>query len=279
MMLKSSGTDMKKLFNIVITVFGFLGPVTAQTDTSFRLVKIIKGDIAAFTVDNLDNIYLLSSTNQVKKLNARGDSVATFNDVKKFGKATLIDVSNPLKVLLYYRDFTTIVVLDRLLTIRNMIDLRKKDILQVRAIGQSYDNKIWLYDEVENKLKKIDEEGKMLLETPDFRQLFGEAPVPQKIYDQDQYVYLYDSAKAVFVFDYYGALKNKILIAGWHNFKIAGKYIFGSANGKLFRYNITTFRLEEWKLPEEIAQSLGFNFTSSRLYALKKDRIEIYSIQ
>ena len=69
--------------------------------------------------------------------------------------------------------FATVVVLDRLLNVRNIIDLRKQNILQARAIGQSYDNKIWLYDEVENKLKKIDEDGKLLLETPDFRQLFG----------------------------------------------------------------------------------------------------------
>jgi hypothetical protein len=279
MMLKSSGIDMKKLIHIIITAFVFFNEAKAQTDSSFRLEKIIRGDITAFTVDNLDNIYLLNSVNQVKKLNANGDSVAVFNDVKKFGKASLIDVSNPLKVLLYYRDFVTIAVLDRLLNIRNTIDLRKENVLQARAIGQSYDNKIWLYDEMENKLKKIDEEGKLLLETPDFRLLFGEAPSPQKIFDQDQFVYLYDSAKAVFVFDYYGALKNKILISGWQNFKVAGKYIFGSVNEKLFRYNITTFRVEEWKMPAEIAQSLSFSFTASRLYALKKDRIEIYSFQ
>src|SRR5204863_7479168 len=117
---------------------------------------------------------------------SKGDSVAIFNDVKKFVQASLIDVSNPLKVLLYYRDFATIVVLDRLLNVRNTIDLRKQNILQARAIGQSYDNKIWIYDEVENKLKKIDEEGRLLLQTPDFRQLFDQAPSPQKIFDQDQ---------------------------------------------------------------------------------------------
>ena len=137
-----------------MSAFFVSGFVHAQTDTSFQLIKTIKGDIVAFTVDNLDNIYLLSSTNQVKKLNANGDSVAVFNDVKKFGQATLIDVSNPLKVLLYYRDFATIVILDRFLNVRNTIDLRKHNILQVRAIGQSYDNKIWVYDEVENKLKE-----------------------------------------------------------------------------------------------------------------------------
>jgi hypothetical protein len=270
---------MRNLAFIVCFFCAFTGKVAGQTDSSFRLIKVISGDIVGFTTDNLDNLYLLSSTNQVKKLNSNGDSVAIFNDVKKFGKATLIDVSNPLKVLLHYRDFATIAVLDRFLNIRNTIDLRQQNVLQARAIGQSYDNKIWLYDEVENKLKKIDEDGKLLQETPDFRLLLGEAPVPQKIFDQDQYVYLYDSSKAIFVFDYYGTLKNKILIAGWQNLKVTNKYIFGSANGKLFRYNISTFRVEEWKMPPEIANSLSFDFTAARLYALKKNRIEIYTFQ
>jgi hypothetical protein len=136
-----------------------------------------------------------------------------------------------------------------------------------------------LYDEVENKLKKIEDDGTALQETPDFRQLFDEAPSPQKIYDQDKYVYLYDSAKAVYVFDYYGALKNKILIAHWHNFKVAGKFIFGSLDNRLFRYDITTFRTDEWRMPDELYKSRAFNFTASRLYALKKDVIEIYSFR
>jgi hypothetical protein len=251
----------------------------AQTDTAFKLLKTIKGDIIAFTVDNLDNIYLLNSTNQVKKLNANGDSVAVFNAVKKFGQATLIDVSNPLKVLIYYRDFATIVVLDRFLTIRNTIDLRKQNIFQVKAIGQSYDNKIWVYDELENKLKKIDEDGSLLFETADFRQLFDVNVMPQKIYDHDQYVYLYDSTQPVFVFDYYGALKNKILISHWHNFKVAGKYIYGSAGNIFYRYEIKTFRLDEWAMPSELTGAKAFNFTTTRLYALRKDAVDIFNFR
>jgi hypothetical protein len=249
----------------------------SQADTTFSLLRTIPGDIVSFMVDNLDNIYILNSHNQVKKLNANGDSVAVFNDVKKYGKATLLDVSNPLKLLLYYKDFATIVVLDRFLNVVNSIDLRKQNIFQAKAIGQSYDNKVWVYDELENKLKKVDEDGKTLFETPDFRQLFGQAPVPQKIFDQDKLVYLYDSAQAVFVFDYYGALKNKILITKWQNFKIAGKYIFGSNADTLHRYEISSFRLDEWKMPEEIYRSRSFNFSSTRLYALKKDGLEVYS--
>jgi hypothetical protein len=257
----------------------------AQADTTFSLLRTLSGDIVDFTVDNLDNVYILNSRNQVKKFDVNGDSVAVFNDIKKFGKATLIDVSNPLKVLVYYRDFATVVMLDRFLNVVNTIDLRKQKILQAKAIGQSYDNKIWVYDELEGKLKKIDEDGKLLGETPDFRLLLGQAPSPLKIFDENKYVYIYDSTLGVYVFDYFGALKNNIMIQHWQNFKVAGKYIFGSKGDILYRYEISTFRVDEWKMPEEIYKSSAFNFSSSRLYALRpgcsgKDNcVLIYSIR
>lgn len=257
----------------------FVAVVNAQEDTTFKFVKKITGDIVDFTVDNLDNVYILNSRNQIKKLNSNGDSVGVFNNIKNYGKASLIDVSNPLKILLYYRDFATVVVLDRFLNTVNVIDLRKQNIFQAKAIGQSYDNKIWVYDELESKLKKIDEEGRLIQETPDFRLLLGQAPSPVKIFDENKYVYLYDSVKGVYVFDYFGALRNNIQILRWKNFKVVGKYIFGSKADTLLRYEIASFMFDEWKMPEEIYKSTSFNFTSSRLYALRNDGIYIYSIR
>jgi len=214
---------MKKWLIISLVFFLLPGKPSAQADSAFRLIRIMTGDIVHFTVDNLDNVYVLNSRNQVKKFNANGDSAAVYNDIKKFGQATLIDVSNPLRILLYYRDFATVVMLDRFLNLVNSIDLRKQQIFQAKAIGQSYDNNIWVYDEMENKLKKVDEEGKLLLETPDFRLLLGTAPSPVKIFDENRYVYVYDSVYGVYMFDYYGALKNTIGIRNWQKPKIAGK--------------------------------------------------------
>src|SRR6266487_422697 len=270
---------MQRPLNIFLA-FIFVATISskAQNNASYKLIASITGDVVDFAVDNLDNVYVLTSTDQLKKYTSNGDSVAVFNNVKKFGKVSTIDVSNPLKVLLYYKDFSTIVVLDRLLTMRNSIDLRQHNIFQVNAIGQSYDNNIWLYDEGDSKLKKINDEGKAILETADFRLLFNQAPHIQNIYDQDGFVYLYDPEQSVFVFDYYGALRNKILISGWQDFKVAGKFIFGINNDTLHRYEINTFRLDEDKLPIPLNNSLKVNFTSSRLYALKKDLLEIYTL-
>jgi len=259
-------------------IVGFYGG-SAQEEKAYKLLAAVAGDVADFTVDNLDNVYVITSTDQLKKYNSNGDSLAVFNNVKNFGKVSMVDVSNPLKVLLYYKDFSTIVILDRLLAIRSTIDLRQQNIFQVNAIGQSYDNNIWIYDEDDSKLKKIDEAGKVLLETPDFRLLFNEAPHIKGIYDQDGFVYLYDPAQAVFVFDYYGALRNKIMISGWQDFKVAGKFIYGINGDTIHRYEINTFRLDEEKLPASLKNSLKVNFTSARLYALKKDLLEIYSLR
>lgn len=275
---------IRKIHSVFLFLLVMPLAMQAQADTSFRLLRVMTGDIVDFTVDNLDNVYTLNSRNQIRKYNANGDSVAVYNDVKKFGQATLIDVSNPLKIVLYYRDFATVVMLDRFLNAVNTIDLRKSNILQARAVGQSYDNKIWVYDEVENKLKKIDEDGKLLQETPDFRLLLNAAPSPLKIFDENRYVYVYDSLLGVYVFDYYGALKNNIMIDHWQNFKVAGKYIFGSRGSSLYRYEIASFRVDEWRMPEEIYKSAAFNFSSTRLYALRKgvnglNAIVIYTIQ
>jgi len=259
-------------------LIAFLAGYT-QSDSSFTLVKKIKGEFSAFAVDHLDNIYLLTSTDQLKKLDAKGDSVAIFNNVRKNGKVSYIDVSNPLRVLLYYKDFSTVVVLDRLLNVRSTIDLRKQNIFQVQAIGLSYDNKLWLYDELEHKLKKIDEDGKLLFETSDFRQLFNEAYSFTSVSDQDGFLYLYDILNGVLIFDYYGSLKRKIPLTRLKNFKAAGKFLFGIRNDSLVRYQPDIFHSKEMILPLGLRQAMAINFTANRVYALKNDGLEIYQMK
>ena len=273
-----------KYFSIILLFLFASQSVQAQTDTVFRKARILKGDFVEIAVDNLDNLYTVNSRNQLKKYNANGDSVAVYNDVKQFGKASLIDVSNPLKILLYYRDYATVVTLDRFLNPVHVLDLRNKQILQAKVIGQSYDNKIWVFDEGESKLKKVDDNGLVLQETPDFRQLLGKAISPLRIFDENRHVYIYDSTHGIYVFDYYGSFRHNIMIQGWQNLSITGKFIYGSGRDTLYRYGINTYRVDEWRMPEEIIRSRAFRFSSSRLYALIKNEKEdssyimIYSI-
>src|ERR1035438_10348121 len=126
---------MRILSFISVFLFLSMNNAQAQSDTAFYLSKTIEGDIVDFTVDNTGNIYLLNKNNQLKKLDANGDSIAVYNAVNIYGDIYSVDVSNPLKILLYYKDFTTIVEVDRLLRAINTIDLRSLGIFQVKAVG------------------------------------------------------------------------------------------------------------------------------------------------
>ena len=248
----------------------------AQRDTSFRLIGALPGGIADAAIDNLSNVYILTTTDQLKKYNASGDSLAVYNNVRKFGKVHSIDVSNPLKVLLYYKDFSTIVLLDRLLSTRATIVLRRKNILDVTAIGQSFDNNIWAFDAFDNKLKKIDDEGNILLETPDLRQVFNQALAPIQIIDQNNQLYLYDPVNGLFIFDYYGTFKRKIPLLGWSNVSITDKYVFGISNESLQSYNVSTLMQSEQKFPGNFAPYYRYYISNNKLIALSKEGLHIY---
>jgi hypothetical protein len=250
----------------------------AQVRDYFRHEKTVPGNYTDFEADVLGNLYLLSANQQLKKINSKGDSMGVFNDVRRYGKVHAVDVTNPLKCLVYFKNFSTIVVLDRFLQPVNTIDLRRQSIFQVKAVAQSYDNKIWLYDEQNQQLKKIDDNGNILLSTPDLRMVFDEVPSPEKIIDQEGYVYLYDQDKGVYIFDIYGAFKNKISYTGLKSFTVSGKTIAGIQNNELITYSIGTLNEKKYLLPVKEA-TLKCVLSAGRLFVLEKDKIEVYLIQ
>lgn len=251
----------------------------SKSNADFKFEKIIPGNYIYLDVDVLDNIYLITAGNQLKKLNSKGDSLAVFNDVKKYGNPSYIDVSNPLKILVYYKNFSTVTILDRLLAMRTTINFRKLNIFSVKAIATSYDNNIWIYDEQDNKLKKIDDDGKLLQESTDLRLLVDSVPTPSQITDSDNLVYLYDEQKGFYIFDYYGALKNNLPFLYWQNTAIAGKKIYGFSGNTLFSYELTTLNLKKYELPVFFKNYHSIKAINGKVYLLKDEGIEIYNVQ
>lgn len=266
--------------NILIIIFAFSSSfVQAQKDTSFVLSKTITGDFSYFTTDNLDNIYLLTAGNQLKKINSRGDSAGVFNDVKRYGKLYSVDATNPLKLLLYYQDFSTIVILDRFLNIRNAINLRKKNIFNVKTITSSYDNNIWVFDEGDGKLKKVDDNGDILLETVDLRMVFDTIPSPSSITDRDGFVYLYDPNKGFYIFDNYGALKSKIPFLHWKNIEVASNDLYGFSDSSFCKYQTGSLNLKEYPMPSFISNAVQVRPGNGKVYVLNKEGLLQYSVQ
>ena len=273
---------MKKLFIILIAcLFSIAAEAQQESILHVSLVNKINGEIKDFTTDNLGNIYLLNATGQIKKVSESGDSIAVYNNVKRYGTVSSIDATNPLKILVFYKDFSTIVVLDRLLSVRVVIDLRKQNILQVTAVTTSYDNNIWLYDELDNKLKKIDDNGNVVFESTDFRQIFDAVPLPTAMYDRDGQLYLYDLAKGLLVFDYYGAKKNNFQLLHVADLQVLDKNtITARDSAHIILYKPATLQLLSFTAfpNQKIFQKIKFN--GNKIYCLNKNgALEIYAVE
>ena len=252
-------------------------PVYGSAAADFVRSLTVAQDIVDFSVDNLGNIYVLNSDNQLKKLSPRGDSLAVFNDVRRYGKIGSIDVTNPLKILVYYRDFTTIIELDRFLNIINTIDLRTLNIQQAQSVGLAYDNNIWVFDELDARLKRIGDDGTLVDQSTDFRQLFDTVPDPVSVLDRDGLVYLYDTAKGVYIFDHYGTLKTHLDFSKWKDFNVIGKNMLGRDETKFYRYQQATLNLQEEPIPAAYQGASRIYITPMVIYVLKKTGLEVYS--
>ena len=251
----------------------------ADTTLQLQLEKKVPGTFTNFFADNLGNLFLVSAGNQVKKLDHELDSAGIFNDVRRYGDIYSLDVNNPLKILIYYRNFTTIVTADRFLNIRNTIDLRTSGILQARAVAQSYDNNYWVFDELDNRLKKIDDNGKVLLESPDFRVLFSYNFTPQQIIDQDGALYLYDDKTGWMIFDYYGTFRQRIEAPGLRDVNVYRGNLTGRDTAMFHAIQPKTFSEMNIQVNISLAGVMKTQRQADRVLVLQHDGLYVYRIQ
>lgn len=245
-------------------------------DSGINFIYNIPGIFSSMKVDALENVYAISAGSLIK-FSPLDNSVQTYNNIKKYGTPTLLDVTNPFKTLLYFKNYTTIVVLDKYLANKNTINLRKSGIFSVKAIGSSYDNKIWIFDEQDFKLKKIDENGLVLMESNDARIITDEVPLPSQIFDNDGFVYLYDANAGLYIFDYYGSYKGKVPFTNWSSVLLSNGHLYGLTNNKIFSYELKTKNFKEYALPNFFKNSLSIATINGKIYILKENGIDVFS--
>ena len=264
-----------KLILTILALFT-LSQGQAQLDSGFVWLRSFEGDIASVAIDNLDNLYVISSTGQIRKYDNKGDSVAIYNQVRNFGKLSSLDISNPLKPVLFYQDFSTVVILDRLLSQRTVLDLRRYTIYEPSSVALSYDDHLWVFDEFDNKLKKIDDQGNILMTTPDFRVVFNQSIRPSRIINETGYLYLADSTNGIYIFDNYGTFRKKLPLVKWQSLTVKGNSVIYSTPSGIIRQSSSNYLESKLPFPKEF-QPYSYSYINpERFIIFSKDNLKIY---
>ncbi len=273
---------MERVKMVILGVFiglGSLASLTAQDSTAYQLKTVIYGYFTNFTTDQLQQIYTINADNELVKYNIEGVELFRYSN-NRFGKLQSVDASNPLNPLLFYPDYQLLVIVDRTLNPSTQINLFElEELVQSPVVALGIDNQIWLYDELNFKLKKLNQSGIITDSSEDLSLLFRGIPEIEQLDANHIYVVANAPETGLLVFDNFGQFDKEIPIRNIDYFQLEGKRLFYQKEGKCFVYDFGPLAERPLKLPFYADPADHIRVQKNYLFRLRDDRLEIYQLK
>jgi hypothetical protein len=207
-------------------------------------------DCQFFTTDNLHNIYITTSKNEILKYNEDGSFDARFVNIK-MGKLGVFDATNPFKLLVYYPDFQTIQLLDKELNSLGSFNLNDLNIIRVGAVTMSDDGNVWVYDAGNNKLLKISGTGSNVKQSESAVVPFAGSTPTQMLF-KDNFLFVNIPAKGVYQFDRFGKFVKTVDIKNISYFQVIDNQLFYKQKDVISRFHLQTLKTVVVKMPDGV---------------------------
>lgn len=262
--------NLKNIFASVCLV-AFLSSFITK-DEPARIV--IKTPLNYFTTDNIGNIYTVHDDELIKFLPA-GKFFARYSNLK-LGSITTIDATNPLKLILYYRDFQQLVFLDNQLSqTSDPVSFEKLGYEQTDLVCASSNNGFWIYNKQNNELIRFNENSKKIASTGNLKQVLQTDIAPNFMLEHNNFLFLNSPETGIYVFDIFGAFSKVISLKNLSQFQVNEDIIYYKKDSSLCSYNHKLFE-EACKKVQSSLKSLKMEFNKNRIYSGYKDSVVIY---
>ncbi|MBK7409469.1 MAG: hypothetical protein IPJ40_16380 [Saprospirales bacterium] len=194
-------------------------------------------------------MYAVTPGNELLQYNTKGTAIYSYQNIRH-GSLGWIDASNPLNILLFYPGFGQVILLDRTLSEVARLNLPELGLWDVSAVGRSGDNQLWLYDPVQQLIRKVNTKGEFVVEGQPLSLLLPVLPRPDCILERKQEVYLYDPQLGVLVFDVFGQYLKTIPTKEMENLRIGEDQWTFWKEDKLYLFNPLLQQIYTLSLPE-----------------------------
>ena len=264
----------------IFKAFIFLLPMVWSVSLygqQFKLIAKIDTVAKIATVDNLGNLFLVTPQNEILKFDGKGKFLWNYTN-NSYGELTQIDVTDPLRVILYYPAYQQVVVLNNNLGEISKYNFNRNPELQIPLIASANNNGFWIYDQINRELSKLTNNFLDDLKTGNIYQRNGFDMQANYMLTDDQQVYVNDVGTGVRIFDQYGNFLKTAVVYPQETFNVDGDEIYFTDKNKLMSYNYFTFVLKKITLPQKTDFKkvvLRFN----RLIILREKDLTLWSIK
>lgn len=259
-----------------LTILLLFNLITSSSFGAYDLTlqKTIPVADGYFTTDPIGNIYLVKDDNFIVKYNAQGDSLAVFNDITS-GAVTMIDATNPLRILVFYGGFSKIKLLDNMLSLKNELDLTRLGLFNIPCIANSMDGNIWVYDPAGNLLK-IDDRLE-IKHSYFLRNMLDYNVDPTHMVERDRTLYMTDSLQGILQFDRFGFYRT-VYRFNAQECSVINNFIVYYQKPFLKSYDKKSLRASEIELPQA-AEIVSARLEKNQIYILRKNKLDIYTLR
>jgi hypothetical protein len=259
---------MKNLFSIFL--FFAIYPAFAQHPAMSPLFfKSEKWETGQFVgQDNFGNSYS-TYENEFRKI--ASNRVSFYKNVS-LGKIHQVDLQNPLQIVLFYKQFTSAVLLDNQLNETTKINFSELNIpLNPEAVSLASQNRLWLYDMLSQKLGLFD----ILKNTyQPITQSFNESI---RFYQSDyNYFYWVDTKQNLYVSNLFGKVNLLGVVPSFDQIQVVSpNQILVKKDNELYFYNLENLQKTPIAINEKSFVSFSYKeqilsiFTSQEIYQYK----------
>ena len=247
----------------VFSVFGQDTIVPVLQKTEAVKAELIGG------YDKFDNFYYTTSNNNFIKLSNGKET--TFSNVQ-LGTIESIDIFNPLKINLFYRDLNSFIILDNRMADVFIIDFNQlQPFRNVTHLSTGPDNTVWIFNTDSQQLELYDYKQN--------RSRFRSVPINGKVLDLKSnfnFCWLL-TQNYMYQYNYLGSMISKIPNSGYEKISLSKENLIVLKQGKLFLMDKELQNIQPIKLPNLLIKQ--FFATTETLYIYDGEILHHYQLK
>lgn len=231
--------------------------------------KIVRPGAVGLDVDPIGNYYLHTRT-EIFKYNPYDTLFSRYSELQN-GNITFMDVSNPMKITVFYANVSKVLFLDNTLNPTfTATDLYALQLETATLVCSSYDNGFWVFDAPTFSLTRINGFGEVDRTVKNINQLTGTDDLkPVALREKENLLYLADPDQGLFVFDIFGGFLKKWALPGIGDFSVIQKNIYYLRDNRLYKFDTRLLEESSTALPHDAVRQARVE--KDRLYLLTGD--------
>ncbi len=224
-------------------------------------------------IDHLGNVYITDKDNF---------SLVSSEQKKEYqnsflGEIYSVDVSNPLRILVFHKEANQIVFLNNELSIiGEAIILDEIDLSDISVVCSSQINGFWVYNKLNNRIEFINDKLQKIHSSIDLSEHINNLSGIQKITMNFENIYLQVKNTGILQFDMFGTYIKTFPIQNSSSFQILEKSILYTKNNQVLVYNfdkLNTTVLFESKNNIEYAKVINNKIFTLTIHTLSKSSL------